>query len=155
MVAAKRTLRWALAGGVVLVLAGVFLATWHAVSPSTSPVTALLVRDPLPAVPRSTRPSTLDPDLFEGRAAAAYRTARTRQAVFEQLPCYCGCYADAGHQNLLDCFRDRHAADCQVCLHSAERAEQLDSAGYTPADIKALLDAEFSRKMPHTKSDQR
>lgn len=142
----KRTVRWVLAGGAAFALTGVFLATWHAVSPSTSPLTELMVRDPLPAVPRPTRPSTLDPELFEGRAAAAYRTARERQAVLERLPCYCGCYGESGHQNLLDCFRDRHAHNCEVCLRSTERAAQLDSAGYTPADIKAVLDAEFSRK---------
>jgi len=151
VVAAKRWLRWVLGVGLAVVLAGVFLATWHAVSPSTSPITALLVGDPLPAVPRPTRPATLDPDLFTGRAVAAYRLARERQALLERLPCYCGCYGQAGHQNLLDCFRDGHAGDCEVCLHSAERAGQLDGAGYTPADIKALLDVEFSRKMPHSK----
>ncbi|HEX9759523.1 MAG TPA: hypothetical protein VGA40_01315, partial [Candidatus Acidoferrales bacterium] len=68
--AAKRWLRWVLGVGLAVVLAGVFLATWHAVSPSTSPITALLVGDPLPAVPRPTRPATLDPDLFTGRAVA-------------------------------------------------------------------------------------
>ena len=73
-----------------------------------------------------------------------YRVARERPALLEKLPCYCGCYLTDGHQNNLDCFRDRHGETCEMCLAIALRAEQLEKSGYDVADIKTLIDRRFA-----------
>lgn len=122
------------------------LATWHVVSPRSSPINALLTKNALPAVPRSHRPQTLDPAEFTGVAQEAYRLAKQQPELLENLPCYCGCYFKDGHQNLLDCFRDRHAEKCEECQKIAKRAGELSRHGYAAADIKSTLDREFAPK---------
>ena len=136
----KRLLDAALA--VVLLAAAV--GTWHVISPRSSPINYFLTAESLPAVPRPHRPQTLDPGLFTGRVAEGYRVARERPALLEQMPCYCGCYLTHGHQNNLDCFRDRHGETCEMCLAIALRAEELDKAGYDATDIKKLIDRRFA-----------
>lgn len=54
-------------------------------------------------------PKTLDPNLFKGNAKSAYQVAREIPKVLAQMPCFCGCEA-SGHENLLDCHIDNHAA---------------------------------------------
>jgi hypothetical protein len=103
-------------------------------------------------VPRTKRPQILDAAQFKGPAAEAYRIARERPALFERLPCYCSCYHLQGHQNLLDCFADLHAAKCEQCQQIALRAAELEKHGYGAEDIKALLDREFA---PHRQGSER
>ena len=55
-------------------------------------------------------PRTLDPNLFKGKAKRAYQIAKEIPHVLAQMPCFCECEA-FGHENLLDCFIDRHGAD--------------------------------------------
>jgi len=59
--------------------------------------------------PRTGLPRTLDPDLFKGKAKRAYQIAKEIPHVLAQIPCFCECEA-FGHENLLDCFIDRHGA---------------------------------------------
>ena len=59
--------------------------------------------------PRTGFPRTLDPNLFRGKAKQAYQIAKEIPEVLAQLPCFCEC-EDYGHENLLDCFIDRHGA---------------------------------------------
>lgn len=54
-------------------------------------------------------PRTLDPALFRGKARQAYQIAKEIPQVLAQMPCYCECET-YGHENLLDCFIDRHGA---------------------------------------------
>lgn len=122
------------------------LATWHVVSPRSSPINALLTKNALPAVPRTPRPQTLDPAEFSGAVKDAYGVAKQQPELLEKLPCYCGCYFKDGHQNLLDCFRDRHAAECDTCQKMALRAATLSQQGYAAEDIKSTLDREFAPK---------
>ena len=145
----KRAIRIA---GVGILLGVMALATWHIVSPRSSPINALLTGDALPAVPRAQRPQILDAAQFSGAAAEAYRKAKERPALFERLPCYCGCYHLQGHQNLLDCFADLHAAKCELCQRTALRAAELEKQGYGAEDIKVLLDREYA---PHGSSSGR
>jgi hypothetical protein len=138
-----RACKYAALGIFLLAMA---LATWHVLAPRWSPINAFFTRNALPAVPRSHRPSTLDPALFTGAAAEAYRIAFENPALLEALPCYCGCYFKDGHQNLLDCFRDRHAESCEHCQKIAQRADELARKGYAAEDIKPTLDREFAPK---------
>jgi len=54
-------------------------------------------------------PKTLNPNLFKGKARQAYQMAREIPEVLAKMPCFCECEA-FGHENLLDCFVDRHGA---------------------------------------------
>jgi hypothetical protein len=53
---------------------------------------------------------TLSPTKFEGKTREAYQAAADVPEVLEQLPCFCGCMENNGHDNNLFCFRDAHAA---------------------------------------------
>jgi hypothetical protein len=59
--------------------------------------------------PKTGLPKTLDPNLFKGKAKRAYQVAKEIPKVLTQIPCFCECEA-YGHENLLDCFIDNHAA---------------------------------------------
>jgi len=59
--------------------------------------------------PKTGLPKTLDPELFKGKAKRAYQVAIEIPAILAQMPCFCECEA-FGHENLLDCFIDRHGA---------------------------------------------
>jgi hypothetical protein len=62
-----------------------------------------------PVARRETRPP-LDPALFTGKAAQAYRVAREMPDVLDQLQCYCACGSEYGHVSLLSCYADGHGA---------------------------------------------
>lgn len=98
----------AAAVGAVLVL-GAALA-WRAAAPRVaSSDTALSSAAVAPAaVRRETRP-TLDPARFVGKVALAHQVAREIPDILDQLDCYCGCEAHAGHKSLLSCYTDGHA----------------------------------------------
>lgn len=130
--------------GIFLVLAVVSIGTWHFVSPRSSPINYVLTPEGWPATPHEKRPATLDPALFTGRVAEGYRIARQRPALLERLPCYCGCYFNAGHQNSLDCFKDHHGETCELCLLIALRAEKLEKEGYAVEDIKKIIDRDYA-----------
>ncbi len=59
--------------------------------------------------PKTGLPKTLDPNLFKGKARQAYQVAKEIPEVLAQMPCFRECEA-FGHENLLDCFIDNHAA---------------------------------------------
>jgi hypothetical protein len=59
--------------------------------------------------PKTGLPKTLDPNLFKGKTKRAYEVAKEIPEVLAQMPCFCECEA-FGHENLLDCFVDRHGA---------------------------------------------
>jgi hypothetical protein len=142
--ALKRAQHAALLALVGAALVALTLVTWHWVAPRWSPLGCLLPIDAYPAIPRPTRPRTLDSAQFSGRIATAYRTAKERPALLERMPCYCGCYLTQGHQNNLDCFRDQRAAGDEMCVAIAQRARELEDDGYSVADVKALIDRAFA-----------
>lgn len=63
----------------------------------------------LQAIPRRPRPAAPSPPLLDEKVAQAYRIAKAVPELLEQIPCYCGCFNLARHQNNLDCYVDRHA----------------------------------------------
>ncbi len=138
---AKRLLQDA---AIFLALAAVGIGTWHFISPRSSPINYVLSPEGWPAIPRQQRPTTLDPAQFTGRVAEGYRIAREQPALLERLPCYCGCYLNAGHQNSLDCFKDHHGETCEMCLTIALRAEKLAKEGYATEDIKKIIDRDYA-----------
>ncbi len=54
-------------------------------------------------------PRTLDPDRCRDKAKVAYTIAKEIPEILAQVPCFCECEA-YGHENLLDCFIDKHGA---------------------------------------------
>jgi hypothetical protein len=82
---------------------------------------------------------TLDPDQFIGPVRQAYKFAEKNPELLAQLHCYCGCDVRNGHQNLLDCYRDRHGETCQLCTAEALLAEQMSQQGSTVDQIRDAI----------------
>lgn len=115
--APPKSRRWifVLAGLVVVfAIAGIYYATRSSERPAASgeqaqPLSALENKVALPAIPHRPRPVSLDPQQFKDpEVRRAYEIARANPELLENMPCYCGCYANSGHTNNLDCFVDRH-----------------------------------------------
>jgi hypothetical protein len=87
---------------------------------------------------------TLDPLLFQGPVREAYRIAEQDPALLAQLHCYCGCDRTDGHQNLLDCFRDRHGATCSICVEEAREGRVLADQGVPIEQIRDIFRARFA-----------
>jgi hypothetical protein len=58
---------------------------------------------------QETRP-TLPPQRFRGKVKRAYQIAREIPEVLNQLYCYCRCFENFNHKNLLSCFVNTHAS---------------------------------------------
>ena len=98
---------------VVLLAAGIYFATRSSTSrgeeAAQSASSALDQKVILPAIPRRPRPATLDPAGYQDpQIKLSYEIARHNPELLERMPCYCGCYANPGHTNNLDCFVDSH-----------------------------------------------
>jgi Protein of unknown function with PCYCGC motif len=84
---------------------------------------------------------------------AAYAFALAHPDVLQWMPCYCGC-AGIPHRSNLDCFFVRrevkgsysfeeHASLCNVCVKTANLAQQLLLEGKTVTQIRTAVDATF------------
>jgi len=89
--------------------------------------------------PKSANGVTLDPKLFVGPVRQAYSIAEQNPMLLKQLDCYCGCYKTDGHKSLLDCYRSRHGATCQICTGEVLDARRMFDDGMTPEQIKESL----------------
>ena len=97
------------------------------------------------ARPRKPRPSTLDPVTFtDPEVRLSYQVAKEIPQVLEQLPCYCGCFAKAAHQNNLDCFRDGHGDECSMCRSIALEAQHQHKLGVPVPVIKQVVDDKWA-----------
>lgn len=84
----------------------------------------------------SALPATLDPGSFQGpRVRDAYAIAKKKPAVLAQQPCYCGCDRQ-GHRSLLECFKDKHAEGCSICIREANYSNTMDAQGKCAAEIR-------------------
>jgi hypothetical protein len=82
---------------------------------------------------------TLAPKLFVGPVRQAYGVAEQNPMLLAQLDCYCGCFKTDGHKSLLDCYRSRHGATCQICTNEVLEASRLFDGGMPPDQIKETL----------------
>lgn len=86
---------------------------------------------------------------------AAYRFAATHAHELHQIPCYCGCGA-MGHGSNYDCFWqaegkfDEHALGCGICVDIAQDVRRGLERGHSMAEIRAQIDADYSRFGPPT-----
>jgi len=88
-------------------------------------------------------PITLDPQAFEGEARETYRIARHSPELLVKLHCYCHCDVRLGHRNLLDCYRDPHAASCGICMGEAKDADDMAKRGASIDEIRATLKSRY------------
>lgn len=117
---------WLLAGVAALVVLFVGVGAWTMRSAADSPASG-------------EKRVTLDPALFNGPARQAYEIAAKNPALLAQLHCYCGCDKELGHRNLLDCYRDKHGAQCPVCTGEAIEAQKLADEGLPVEQIRRAL----------------
>jgi hypothetical protein len=89
---------------------------------------------------------TLDPQSFDGEARESYRIARQQPALLAKLHCYCKCDVKLGHRNLLDCYRDDHAASCGICMGEARDAEQMSKQGTSVDEIRDTLRSRYENQ---------
>ena len=89
-------------------------------------------------------PPTLSPNMFMGAARAAYTIAQEIPEALAQIPCYCHCDMNFGHQSLHSCFQDDHGASCGICMNEAMAAYKYQKEQkLTPAQIREKIIAEF------------
>ncbi len=74
--------------------------------------------------PQTGLPRTLAPSLFKGKAKEAYQVATEIPEFLAQMPCFCDC-EPYGHENLLDCFIDKHGEDWLICQEEALLTKKL------------------------------
>ena len=106
---------------------------------------------PAPGQPALVETNPVLPDSgFAGRAAKAYRIAAEIPGVIDGLYCYCKCKENPmfRHKTLLTCFTNNHAADCDICMHEAEMAQDLTKQGKTPKEVRTAVD-EWYAKFPN------
>jgi len=127
--------------GVIVIGAG-YWSIRRAPSPPAHPISASPTVPPFYESVSAAEPlpHTLSPALFqaEPRVASAYKVAEKKPALLAQQPCYCGC-DKIGHHSLLDCYAARHAETCDICIDEALRADEMDRAGKTAAEIRARI----------------
>ncbi len=89
------------------------------------------------------------------RMREAYRFAAANPNVLEQIPCYCGC-GPMGHRSNYACFWqedgavDEHALGCGICVDIAQDVMRELGQGRSLAEIRAQVDADYSRFGPAT-----
>ncbi|WP_281663756.1 MULTISPECIES: PCYCGC motif-containing (lipo)protein [Paraburkholderia] len=100
---------------------------------------------------RSDASHVLNPNQFADKAVRhAYWVATQIPATLNKLYCWCGCEDRGVHRSNLQCFEDRMAVTCAVCLGTAEIAWQMTQAGVQDAGkIQAAVDAKWAPKGPN------
>jgi hypothetical protein len=122
-------------------------ATPTTLDPSTLPA-ALKNRLVLPAKPLAKRPYTLEPSTFkEPETVKAYEAARAVPEVLEHMPCYCGCFSNAGHRNNLDCFKDNHGVTCALCRAIAIDSKAMTEQGMATEQINIAINEKYAPRV--------
>ena len=91
--------------------------------------------------------AVLDPRRFsQPKVRHGYWVATQIPALLNQLYCWCGCENRGVHRSNLQCFEDRMAEDCPVCLGTAEIAYDMSRKGISDAaKIQAAVDVVWGR----------
>jgi Protein of unknown function with PCYCGC motif len=86
-------------------------------------------------------PPVLGASQFEDNPAAyvAYSLASRIPQTLYQVPCYCGCDRNHGHESLLDCFTGQHGTHCRICQKEAVFCFLEENKGKTPAEIREAM----------------
>lgn len=94
--------------------------------------------------------ATMSPAYFskDPKAQAAYQTAKDIPEVLAELPCFCGCMSQFGHENNLFCFRDEHGSGCSICEDIALDARDMHARGLPIDRIKDSIRERYGRLAP-------
>ena len=79
------------------------------------------------------------------KIARVYAMAARIPHVLDGLYCYCECSKHSGHRSLISCFESDHGAMCDICLGEVALAFRLAQEGKSLAQIRAAIDAQFSK----------
>jgi len=121
----------------LLILAGIAWVSLRGTDQQTEPQQT--VENPKAA-------DVLSPALFtDGKARAAYQTAKDIPEVLEQLPCFCGCMMNMGHKNNLFCFKDQHGSACDICEDIALDARKMHDEGLSISRIQENIRGTYAR----------
>ena len=129
-------------GGFLLALFVAFTALRFAGSMSREGTLSL---DPAGKYVRRETKNTLSPVQFVGKTAFAYQLAQEIPDVLDHLYCYCHCDKSIGHNTLLSCFTDTHAANCGVCQNEAIDAAAMLKKSFSLPEIKRHIDLKYGR----------
>jgi hypothetical protein len=117
------------------------------VDPNTLPA-SLKNRLVLPANPLPKRPYTLEPSTFpDPEVQKSYQAARDVPEVLEHMPCYCGCFTNAGHRNNLDCFKDNHGEHCALCRAIAVESKAMAEQGLPVEQINIAINEKYAPRI--------
>lgn len=88
--------------------------------------------------PKGPLPKTLDPERFRDKKAAfvTYSMAAKIRELLYQVPCYCSCDRDKGHESLLDCYVGDHGVGCPTCQKEVIYCYRQFQAGKTASQIR-------------------
>ena len=91
--------------------------------------------------------ATMSPSYFSSdpKAQAAYQVAKEIPEILAQLPCFCGCMSQFGHENNLFCFRDEHGSGCSICEDIALDARDMHKKGLSIDRIKEAIRSRYGR----------
>jgi len=90
--------------------------------------------------------AVLEPQQFEREEVRhGYSIAQRIPALLNKLYCWCGCENRGEHRSNLQCFEDKMAQDCAVCLGTAEIAYNMSRKGIDDAAaIQAAVDVHWA-----------
>jgi Protein of unknown function with PCYCGC motif len=77
------------------------------------------------------------------RAQQTYTMAAQIPQMLDGVFCYCMCAREYGHYSLLDCFREDHASECDVCMNEATIAYQMTQQGASLDQIRQAVDQQY------------
>jgi uncharacterized protein with PCYCGC motif len=102
-------------------------------------------------------PATLDPGQFKDNRIAfvAYSLSSHIRETLYQVPCYCPCNKEEGHQSLLDCFTTRHGVQCSTCQSEVFFCFLQHQRGRTPEQIRKGLSQGKAWKLNLSKYEKR
>lgn len=126
---------------VTILVVGLALGTGGMAS-ARNQVAATLAHNFHSAPPTEPLPPVLDASPFlENRSAfVAYRLASHIPETLYQIPCYCGCDRNRGHESLLDCFTGNHGTHCRICQKEAIFCFVQRKRRRSPAQIREAIE---------------
>ncbi len=128
-------------------------------------ITAMLILAALPACSAKQKSTDLQMAPMSGMPAEvknapvsvqqAYQFAMANPELMKQMPCYCGC-GDIGHTSNYACYVsnveqqgnvtfDNHALGCSICVDITQDVMRMTKDGKSPGDIRAAIDATYSK----------
>ncbi len=138
----KRKLSWKDSGlvwfgGAAALLALLILPTLHLGGPSGHHP------EPRPMAMRSHTAPAAQYAAYPRVAQIYAEVARVPEMV-DGVYCYCNCEEHSGHYSLLDCFRNDHASQCDICLSEGDMVYRMHREGRSLDQIRSAIDHLYS-----------